>query len=262
VLQLQDADQAQPPVSNADTQDKSSAQADRLLSNAYQADTVEQTLYFLQQVLELNPNCIDAYLLLAERNSRSQQQFVDYLEQAVKAGETSLGSEYFTQNRGHFWGLHETRPYMQALSSLAGAYRECKRSADAISLYEKSLQLNPNDNQANRYGLLNLYLEQQQLEKAQQLLADFAEDQSAFFLYSKALLCYIREGNSDQARQLRKAAKNGNKHVPKLLSGASKIPKQLPGEYSPGDKREAIIYTLDARNTWRQVMGSVSWLLK
>ena len=235
--------------------------ADALMEIALQSDDPLEKVELAHQALELNSQCIDALLLLADWAARSDSKYITYLERAVAAGEAELGEQYFKDNTGYFWGLWETRPYMTALCQLAGAYKEAKRYAESIVLFEKGLRLNPNDNQALRYVLLSLYLLQHQHEKADALITEYDED-SAFILYSRALLCFIREGDSPGARQLKKAALASNKHVSKLLSGRTKIPKQLPDFYSPGDKNEAIFYALDNKPVWRQVMGALAWLLK
>lgn len=214
-----------------------------------------------KRALELRPDSLEALNLLADTELRLPQK-IELLEQAVEQGEAQLGEAFFKEHAGHFWGLMETRPYMQALASLAQAYADNKQRDKAITCYRRCLDLNPNDNQAIRYVLLPLYLEAQQLTQAEALMDEYADDQSAFMLYSRALLCYMREGDSVRARELKKAAIAYNKHVPKLLAGHSKMPKQLPNFFGLGDKNEAVLMVDTHQKAWRQVVGAIGWLLK
>ncbi len=41
---------------------------------------------------------------------------MDLYERAMRAGERKLGEEFFEENRGHFWGIFETRGYVLRLT--------------------------------------------------------------------------------------------------------------------------------------------------
>lgn len=234
---------------------------DDLINAVYDAEPAEK-IRLAREVLQQNPESVDAYLILADWAAGSEQERKRYLEQAVAAGEKGLGEAYFRENTGYFWGIRETRPYMTALAGLAEACRQCRERSRAISLYEKGLELNLNDNQALRYPLLTLYLEQNLLEKAEALFDQYEEEGSAFFRYGRVLAAYIQEGASENTNRLKRDAKEYNRYVPKLLAGHVKMPTELPDYYGIGDKNEAVLYVLESRNLWRQVMGSIPWLLK
>lgn len=235
---------------------------DDLIEAAYDADSPREAVALARQALETDPHCVDALMLLAQWDAPGQSARLDYLQTAVDAGEKQLGPGYLEQNAGHFWGLIETRPYMSALTALAIAYKDNKQPRRAIELLEKTLHLNPNDNQGNRFLLLTLYLEQNRHNDARTLLDRYSDDLSAFMRYSQLLLDYVTEGDTPQTRKQRQAAKSYNKYVPQYLSGRKKLPKIMPDYYGLGDRNEAIVYAADNRNLWRQVMGAIPWLLK
>ena len=250
----------QTPPNNSD--DNAMPTADILIRAAYDASNPSEIVTLANQALKLNPNCVDAFLLLAEWDARNEQEHINFLQLAISAGEKEFGPDYFEKHAGNFWGLPETRPYMQALSDLATIYKHNKKPSQAIGLLEKALHLNPNDNQGNRHCLVTLYLEQQQLEQAEALLDQYPRDRSAFMLFSRLLLHYIRYGDSDNSRRLRKAANRYNKYVARYLNDHNKIPKNPPAYYGVGDRNEAIIYAMDNHELWRKVVGATPWLLK
>lgn len=65
------------------------------------------------KALSLDPDCADALVLLAEQAMHANEA-MDLYERAMRAGERKLGEEFFEENRGHFWGIFETRGYMRA----------------------------------------------------------------------------------------------------------------------------------------------------
>jgi hypothetical protein len=92
-------------------------QAQELVYRAMEA-TGPRRQRLAQQALALSPECVDAYVLLAESTTDSAEALRLY-ELGVQAGERALGPEVFAEEAGHFWGLLETRPYMRAREGLA-----------------------------------------------------------------------------------------------------------------------------------------------
>lgn len=55
-----------------------------------------------EEVLEISPDCADAYVLLAEETARTPQEALKLYEQGMQAGERALGLEAFQEAVGHF----------------------------------------------------------------------------------------------------------------------------------------------------------------
>jgi len=102
---------------------------------------------------------VDALHMLAEIESKWQRDFVIGVKKAIEAGRRDLGEEYSRENKGHFWAMIETRPFMRAMGALAESLADNEYHLDeAIAVHEEMLDLNPSDNQGIRYGLLGCYL--------------------------------------------------------------------------------------------------------
>jgi tetratricopeptide (TPR) repeat protein len=71
-----------------------------------------------------------------------------------------LGPQGFKEYRGHFWGFHETRPYMRARAGLAATLAQLGDADGAIGHYREMLKLNRNDNQGIRYLLAAALMKQ------------------------------------------------------------------------------------------------------
>jgi len=70
-----------------------------------------------------------------------------------------LGQKYFEENKGHFWRLVETRPYMRAQEFLTTSLKVAGQLKEAIKQAEKSIRSNtsntttPQEKRVKRYYL-------------------------------------------------------------------------------------------------------------
>ncbi len=181
------------------------------------------------------------------------------LEAALDTTAAALGEECFEQHAGAFWGLMETRPYMQTLAMLIECYQMQGRLELAISQSERALQLCPSDNLGLRYPLIGMLLESRQYSRVHALMEQFDEN-SVFFHYARALLGFIEQRGSLKATSARKKAVKSNRHFPEMLRAQTPVPEDRAPHYSPGDKNEAIMLLEFMSNAWYDTEGAVRWL--
>ncbi len=235
-------------------------EAQQLAFDAMEAATEAQARKLAKRALAKDPDCVDALVVLAGIESDSPRKMIEGLQNAVAAGERSLGANFTRENKGHFWGLIETRPYMRALEQLANLLRAEGFKLDAIKHYEKILALNPNDNQGVRDPLLGLYLATDDLEGARKLLKDYKEDASANFAWARVLERFLSSDPAGAVAAL-KIARKGNRSVELYLSGQKGIPKEMPGMYSPGSDEEAILVLDHMSLAWAEHNEALLWLM-
>jgi tetratricopeptide (TPR) repeat protein len=246
-------------VEGGDLADPKLRQAQDLMYQAWEETNPAKRLVLAHRALATSPDCADAYVLLAEEEADSLARAADYYRQGVEAGERALGPAYFAENRGHFWGLVETRPYMRAREGLAQTLWSLQRRDEAVTHYQALLALNPEDNQGVRYSLLNLLLEADREAEAAALLKQF-KDGMAEWRYTGALLAFRKAAAAPATERRLAAALKGNPYVPGYLTGRKRIPAQLPPYYGAGDESEAIHYAHRYLNYWRKTPGAVDWL--
>lgn len=186
-------------------------------------------------------------------------QAIAYFEKAIQLAERQLGKAFIQENTGYFWGLIETRPYMNALYGLAECYNEKEEIDKAIAIYRRMIELNPNDNQGVRYSLAALYLEKADLTAYEALTKLFEEESSMFFQFNHSLYLLLKTGRSLKAnKQLRKAAQ-ANAYVIDYLTFAE-VYFEIPESYSSGEDSEAIVYTSIAGLAWAKHPKAMAWL--
>jgi tetratricopeptide (TPR) repeat protein len=234
--------------------------AQDLMYQAWEERNPARRIILAHEALSISPNCADAYVLLAEEEADTLGRALEYYQKGVEAGERALGKEYFKENAGYFWGLLETRPYMRARQGLANCLWELGRKEETLAHYREMLRLNPSDNQGIRYSLLGLLLSLHRDAEARELLDEYAEDWTAEWLYTRALLAFRERGVSEEAEKALQEALEENPHVPAYLTARKRIPAYLPDYISLGEENEAAAYASDYLPYWRRTPGALDWL--
>lgn len=235
-------------------------EAQDIMYDAWDASTSQQRIALARKALEISPDCADAYVLLAQETAKSLDEEIDLYRQGMEAGERALGKKMFKEGVGHFWGILETRPYMRARAGLSECLWDTDRHEEAMEHYKDMLRLNPGDNQGIRYILMPRLIELGRDEDAEKLFAEYRDDGSAFWAYSRVLLDFRKQGDSPKAGKSLKEALKGNKHAPVYLIGRRKMPRSLPDHYGFGDENEAIVYVDENMAAWKATPRALEWL--
>ncbi len=213
----------------------------------------------IKQALELDPDNADAYNYLASVETNVDKALALY-RQAVEAGERALGEEFIQENKGHFWGLFETRPYMRAKSGVAGCLYAKNRVNATIEVYREMIELNPNDNQGVRYLLATILLSKKDLSDYESFVKKYEGEDSALWHYNNALYHFKKMGKSAKSdRELMKAYKF-NPYVMEFMLGLKELPDEPPQYIGRGDENEAAAYIYDAIHTWGKTDGALNWM--
>ncbi|MDC3417145.1 SEC-C metal-binding domain-containing protein [Aquibacillus salsiterrae] len=246
----------QPDLISQDNSDAKRAQ--ELIYDAYDKPALER-VEIAKKALELDPNCVDAYNLLGDHEVNPTKALQLY-KTGMEIGEKELGKQFLKDNKGMFWGLIETRPFMRAKFNYASLLREFDEKA-AIKQFEELLELNENDNQGVRDILGRLYLEDNNIDDAKRMLQRFDENR-AVNAYQDILIDYLLHGLSEKLEELLNDAKKVNPYVIDFLTKKEEVPDSIIGVYQPGDKNEAAMYASDFLHLWEDEKELIDWLKK
>jgi tetratricopeptide (TPR) repeat protein len=240
--------------------DDAIARAQDVMYDAWDKTTSRSRVALARKALGISPLCADAYNLLAEEAATAAETR-DLYARGLEAGELALGPEGFEEYDGHFWGFLETRPYMRARHELALTLLKLGEEAAAMEHFRAMLKLNPNDNQGIRYLLLGGLLRCDDIPALKTLLADYADEWSAYWLYTRALVAYREDQASTPATlKLLKDARSANEHVPAILAGTKPAMPSRSGYVTVGGADEAADYVRECGAAWRKTTGAVEWL--
>ncbi|QQK76479.1 SEC-C domain-containing protein [Salicibibacter cibarius] len=192
---------------------------------------------------------VDQYVLLAEGADTLEEQNDLYFEGMIK-GEAEFGPDFFENNRGLFWGLTETRPYMRAKQGYAETCEQLGALDLAKEHYRELLDLNEMDNQGIRYLLIGALMKAGDYGEAKELVEEYDEP-TANMVYSRAYAEYKLNGWTKKTEKWLQEAIDQNLHVPVYLLGKRKIPETIPPFYGLGDENEAIDYAQRYAELWQ-----------
>ncbi len=237
------------------------AAAQELCFDAWESSNTSERVRLAKSALRVSSDCADAYLILATE-AKSPKQKVELYAEGVRAGERVLGPRAFKEDVGHFWGRTGTRPYMRARFGLAQLLWDTGRHDEAIGHCAELLQLNPNDNQGVRYALTRYLLEEDRDSDAADIMKFYEDDMFADSIYTRLLLTFRKEGDTEDARDLLWAAVRYNYHVPAFLLGKRPLPRVLPDEFTLGHESEAVCYAASNLAVWTKTRGALQWIAK
>lgn len=233
-------------------------QAEDLVSEAYELSPAKAKKN-IEKALELNPNCIEAYEYLASI-AKKAEKVLEMLNKGIAIGWEKFGGKFLKENKGVFWGIHETRPFMRCLYHKTEMLVLEGKTAEGVAIMEEMLELNDHDNQGVRFPLLSALIILGETEKFKKLNKTFADDKySASILYSRALFAFKTEGDSANARKMLKEAFEKNPYVAKMLLDAD-TPFTGVESYSLGTPEEAEVYLMYGIFAWYKTQGAIEWL--
>ena len=229
-----------------------------LVYEAYES-SVTKGKKLIKKALELDPNNTDAYNYLAE-TEKEIDKAIEFYEKAIKSAQKVLGKKAFIEDKGHFWGIFATRPFMRAKSGLADCFYAIGKVEKAIDIYKEMLELNPRDNQGIRFSLSTLHIELGNFKEFDDLNKLFGEDISAVSKFNKALCQFKKEGKNKKSDKLLLEAHKQNSYVIDYLLGNKKMPKNQPQYIGIGDENEAIAYVNGNWKIWDKTEDSLEWI--
>jgi tetratricopeptide (TPR) repeat protein len=231
-----------------------------LVYEAWETESTKKRIKLAKQALDISPNCADAYMILADDLANTATEQKSYYKLAITAGESALGEEFFKENKGHFWGMLETRPYMRALMAYADILWDEGSRTQSIEYYQKLLELNPNDNQGVRYIYFDKLLELNDHASIETLMKSYPDEGTSHWLYNVALFRYQKHGDSPEATKALIKAENSNPHVLDFVQMKKKLPSNMYDTYALGSKEEAVNYIYDTVKAWNNTAGAIAWI--
>ncbi len=246
-------------LADAWKQDDPRWRAQELAYDALETDDFMEALKLVHDALELDPDCTDAQRLMVALLPSPLETKLRLMREVVETAERNFGEDFIRESKGHFWGITSTRPYMRAMQHLAELLAQTGNLDEAETIYERMIELNPNDNQGMRYPLLGLYLAAHRPEDADRLMSNYGEDESACFAWGRVLERWV-SGHLDEAETALTCARAVNPFAGRYLSGRRQLTDTEPDYYSPGDEAEARICARELAPACRENPGFRQWL--
>lgn len=202
------------------------------LELAQSATSKKKALQYAKKALELEPDNLDAEVMVAELSTSSVEKLLDKYEVLLEKEAKKLEQEGYFEDIGDFWGIFETRPYMRLYYSYVQSLIDCGRIKSAVKHGSEMLRLCKNDNLGIRYRLMNLYTYLEDEESAIELFNRYEQEDSAMFLIPLSLL-YYKLGDLKKSAKYLKELKKTNKDTLEFFKGLSSGDMAFIGEGNP-----------------------------
>ena len=241
---------ARPQPATAEAIEIAAEHRDAALAALADAD-IQTAVRRAQRAVDANPRDVESLELYADLASEDEQQLLAALRVVMRVAREELGELAFIEDRGHFWGLIDTRPYMRVKMRIVGLLQVLDEAQQAIAECDEMLSLNPEDNQGAREPLVGFLLAEGHLDRADDLMTRYDEP-SAVMLWGRLLWHLLTGDTGETADTTLQSAQLSNVFVAPLLLAAFEMPAALPSFFSPGGPNEGVVAADCLLDAWRQ----------
>lgn len=209
--------------------------------------------------LNIDPDCIAAYEYLGSMQPVPQLA-LPYYAYAIQLGREKFAKE-LREDRGHFWGITETRPFMRCLNNYASCFASIGQAERSLDIYKEIIELNEQDSMGVRFPYGLFLLRAGMFDEFTQLDSEFGMESTSMSVFNRVLYNFLTKGVVPETLNLLKKAKTLNKYIIPVLT-AKTASDHLPDSYALGSKDEALIYSDFAFDVWHELDGARAFLIK
>lgn len=228
-----------------------------LVYEAYET-TIGKGKTLVQKAIKLDPDNVEAYNYLGNIE-QDINKATEYYKKGMIAGRKEIGEKDFKEMKGHFWGFHQTRPFMRAKAGYAECLYLTGKIEESINQYSEMIELNPNDNQGVRYQYATMLVNHDKFSEYDKLRKLYDDEGSALWLFTYAIYLFKKEGKSSKSDKALSSAHKSNNNVISFLVGEKEVPDRIPEYYGWGDENEAIIYLREGGKIWMETKNALKW---
>ncbi|PSR28653.1 MAG: hypothetical protein C7B43_09565 [Sulfobacillus benefaciens] len=240
-------------------------QAENIVMEAWYSDPPKR-YELARQALEIDSQCSDAYLILAETVSSWRKQR-RYFERALAASESKVApfkeemqNEDAQDENGppSLYERIETRPWFRARVSVARNLLEGGWAEEAQAIFQDLLKWDPNDHLGVRYDLIPLFHDLGDYETLSRILDQFADDTTAFLAYERLWLALFRQ--QEDAIEYLNQAVEANPFMFDMMTGTMGDVHWTP-YVRLSSPEEAVAYFSAASKWWLDNPELITWVV-
>ncbi|MFO8061339.1 MAG: hypothetical protein R6U31_00260 [bacterium] len=219
--------------------------AQLLVYDAYDEKDIEEYRQKALDALKLDDMCADAYNILGNSCTNEPEKALEYYNKAIEAFEKRYTADYIEKEKGEFFYIVKTRPYIRALSGKMIAQEMLENISEARQTAEYIMELARADQMGVRYSLLIYLIAEKDWQGLRALLDNelFNEDDSLEFTFSKSMYAYQTNSKCKEALESFADLLSRNKYILRILVGEMDYQPENPvKEYGPGSVEEANLF--------------------
>lgn len=185
---------------------------------AEDAETEEEALKFARKALELDPDNIDAIVMVAEMETEHPHEMLKKYEELIEYGKEIMERKGYMEGDliGEYWMIIETRPFMRLYNSYLELLTACGMMRKAADIGKEMIRYNENDNLGIRYTLMHIYSyleDEESMIKLHQKYDGYEETQMLLPLS----VLYYKLADFDKAEDYLKRLAKANKDTGRFM---------------------------------------------
>ncbi|WP_085034684.1 hypothetical protein [Ensifer aridi] len=212
----------------------------------------------LRGMVERYPRFIDGYAHLgyALLEQGKPKAALDACRHGLELGENSIPASFAGRIE---WGFLENRPFLRAAHGAVLSHLDLGHRKEALTIMEKMLAWNPNDNQGIRFLIGSEYLRAGETAKASRIFNEEG-DQYPPYHYELGLL-HFQAGNPVAAATSLRRGFVANGYVAEILSGnPDPMPLAIWHRSNLAEPEVAHDYVEQCGELWRKTEGAIPFL--
>lgn len=167
------------------------------------AEDRKEAKRLLQRALEIYPHNYDAAMQLIFMESQQPNIRLKRLYHLKEEADKRLEDTGLLQEKGHFYQLQGTRPYMRLCHAIMELENGTNNIDGAIKAAEHIIEYNNNDNMGVRYVLSGLYLAKRDFASFEKLWKRYPREISGMCIMDKAIAASMQGNDAKYKRYLR-----------------------------------------------------------
>ena len=237
------------------------------LNLAYTCEDQAQAIAYAKQALEMEPDNLDAEVLIAELSAGNTEELLERYEKLLKKAEKRLKEEGLFDEEciGGFYGIFETRPYIRLLNNRLTVYAMHGKMRLAIEECKNILKLNESDNLGVRYQLMHLYAFLEDERNAEKTFKQFGSPEDVLMLLPLTAIYYKKNQYNQATKYLNRIKKANTAWKMFFERVLEEDLDQLTGEYEPGygyaanSEDEFLVALFDYPYLYGSTPGFLQW---
>lgn len=230
------------------------------IAKAYSSEDKSERIELAKKALELDENCVDAYLLLASEETDSDEEALKMIDKAIEIAVSKMSNSKHPKG---FWATNfATREYLRAIGQKSDLLWKMGRRSEAVELMEKMVLYDVLDMYEVKYHLINRFLLLDMIKNAEKLIRLYDDDKSTHWFYGKAYIEFRKGKNKSLAKEKLLDAFYANPYVPFFLLNILEIPETLSPEIKYGSVEEAVEYLELSERLWTKNSSALNWFKK
>lgn len=202
-----------------------------LVYDGYEEDNNDTKRSYAMKALEYDELCADAYTLMGFAEVDDIEKAIEYFRMGETIYRQRYSDKYFNENKGEFFYIIETRPYIRnlyytmLLLEMIGEYDE------AIEKGNRILELCKDDQIGAGHRVVMLLIVKNRWEELDNMLSEhrFAEYDMAEFYFAKSMLNYFVKDNRTDALKYADKLFHSNRYIDRFFAGL-----YIPGKRNDG----------------------------